>query len=269
MEEFLPAFLDVYKFSGVFNGLLLELGIVLILIISFNVFKNSGFVTFFDMLFEKAYDFFEELLGVEEKRGPKLFIISLFFVILFSNLLGILLEFFVPIFGHEMEHYIKIPTSDINFNLGMAICAIFYMLFQQMSHLGFGHFVYEYFPLLGKNYIPFERGKLPIFVDIPLFILIKAFDIVISVFLGLLEIIGILAKIISLSFRLFGNITSGGALLMMIFTILSGMTMSLVKFEFPIIIPIIVYIQELMVAFIQAFVFPLLVAIFIKVAKLH
>lgn len=269
MKEFLPAFLDVYKFSWVFNGLMLELWVILLLIICFKILKNSWFTTFFDMIFEKAYDFFEELLWVEEKRGPKLFIISLFFIILFSNLLWIILEFFVPIFGHEMEHYIKIPTSDINFNLWMAICAILYMLFQQMKHLGFGHFVYEYFPLLWKNYIPFERGKLPIFIDIPLFILVKAFDITISVFLGLLEVIWVLAKIISLSFRLFGNITSWWALLMMIFTILSWMTMSLIKFEFPIIIPIIVYVQELMVAFIQAFVFPLLVAIFIKVAKLH
>ncbi|MDF1682308.1 MAG: F0F1 ATP synthase subunit A [Patescibacteria group bacterium] len=47
------------------------------------------------------------------------------------------------------------------------------------------------------------------YIDIPLFIIIKFFDIVISLFLGLLEIVGHFAKIISLSFRLFGNVTSG------------------------------------------------------------
>jgi F0F1-type ATP synthase membrane subunit a len=44
---------------------------------------------------------------------------------------------------------------------------------------------------------------MPAYIDWPVFLLVKAFDIVISVFLGLLEIVGHLAKIISLSFRLF------------------------------------------------------------------
>ncbi len=41
------------------------------------------------------------------------------------------------------------------------------------------------------------------------------------------------------------------------------------NFEFPVVAPIIIYLQELLVAMIQAFVFPLLIAIFVKVAKLH
>jgi len=45
----------------------------------------------------------------------------MFFIIVLSNLLGVILDFFTPIFGHEMEHYIKIPTADINFNVAMAV----------------------------------------------------------------------------------------------------------------------------------------------------
>jgi F0F1-type ATP synthase membrane subunit a len=45
--------------------------------------------------------------------------------------------------------------------------------------------------------------------------------------------------------------------------------MNLFHIEFPVIGPVILYMQELLVAFIQALVFPLLVAIFIKVAKVH
>ncbi|MBT3853469.1 hypothetical protein HOF65_05905 [bacterium] len=45
--------------------------------------------------------------------------------------------------------------------------------------------------------------------------------------------------------------------------------MNLFHIDFPIIGPIILYLQELLVAFIQALVFPLLIAIFIKVAKVH
>jgi len=55
----------------------------------------------------------------------------------------------------------------------------------------------------------------------------------------------------------------------MLMAAVGTMSISLLNFEFPIIIPLIVYAQEILVACIQAFVFPLLIAIFIKVAKLH
>jgi F0F1-type ATP synthase membrane subunit a len=47
----------------------------------------------------------------------------------------------------------------------------------------------------------------------PAWIVIKIFDIIISLFVGFLDIIGILAKVISLAFRLFGNMLSGTVLL--------------------------------------------------------
>jgi F0F1-type ATP synthase membrane subunit a len=269
MEEFLSAFLSVYQHPWVLVGILVEAFIIMLIIICFTFFKNSGFTIFFDMIFEKIYDFFEDLLWIGEKRGPKVFITSLFFIVLFSNLLWVFLEFLLPIFWENFEHYIKIPTADINFNIGMAITSLSFVLFEQMKHLGFFHFIYEYFPIFWKNYIPFERGKLPKYIDIPLWLLVKIFDIIISVFLWLLEMVGLLAKIISLSFRLFWNITSWWVLLVMIISAISWLTVSLLNFKFPIIIPLLVYIQEIMVALIQAFVFPLLVAIFIKVAKLH
>jgi F0F1-type ATP synthase membrane subunit a len=55
----------------------------------------------------------------------------------------------------------------------------------------------------------------------------------------------------------------------MLFGALSALTVAIFSFDMPILFPLIVYLQELLVAFIQALVFPLLVAIFIKVAKLH
>ena len=50
---------------------------------------------------------------------------------------------------------------------------------------------------------------MPAVIDWPLFLIVKACDIVISMFLGILEIVGHIAKVVSLSFRLFGNIMSG------------------------------------------------------------
>lgn|GEM_PF-816874 len=49
----------------------------------------------------------------------------------------------------------------------------------------------------------------------------------------------------------------------------AGLSYNLIGFEFPVIGPIIIHLQGMLVALIQALVFPLLIAIFIKVAKVH
>jgi len=66
-------------------------------------YRKSSFVVFFEMFFEKVFDFFEDILGKEEKRWTKVYITSLFFIILLSNLLGLFLEFLVPMFGYVKE----------------------------------------------------------------------------------------------------------------------------------------------------------------------
>ena len=129
--------------------------------------------------------------------------------------------------------------------------------------------LYEYFPIFWKGYIPYKFWNLPKIVDVPIFLLVKVFDIIISVFLWLLEIVWHLAKIISLAFRLFWNVTSGWLLLAMLVGWLATLTNSLLWFEFPIVWPVLIYLQETLVSLIQALVFPLLIAIFIKVAKVH
>lgn len=124
-------------------------------------------------------------------------------------------------------------------------------------------------------------------------ILAKIFDIVVSLFLGILDLGEYAARTISLSFRLFGNMTSGGVLMGMVFVGIGSITTafggavgdflsflfgfiglpqvgtwfsSLFGHNFPIIVPVFLYLEEFLVAFIQATVFSLLVTIFIKVA---
>jgi len=269
MDLLLEQFMWVFLHPGVIVGLGIELIIFALLIFGYTRLKDASFMVFFDMFFEKVYDFFEDILGIEEKKWTKIYIVTLFFIILISNLIGLMLEFLIPIFGDGLHHMIKIPTADINFNVAMAVIGVVIVLYEQFAFLGFGKTMYEYFPILWKDYIPFERGNLPKYIDLPVYILVKAFDIVISMFLGLLEIVGHLAKIISLSFRLFGNVTSGWILLAMLITAMSGLSTGLIWFDFPVLGPIILYLQEMLVAFIQALVFPLLIAIFIKVAKVH
>ena len=62
------------------------------------------------------------------------------------------------------------------------------------------------------------------YVYYPMRVIIKIFDIIISLFVGFLDIIGVAAKIISLSFRLFGNMMSGSMLFAMLVIGLSSAT---------------------------------------------
>jgi len=252
-----------------YSWILLELFIVLLLWLWFKFFPKSWIMVMIEFAFEKAYEFFEEILWIKEKRWVKMYITMVFFIILISNLLGVCLEFLLPIFWDHLHHAITIPTADINFNIAMAIVWVCIVILEQFKALGFWKAVHTYVPIKWMDLIPFERWKLPPAFDWPVFILVKFFDIVISMFLWILEIVWHAAKIISLSFRLFWNMTSGTILLVMLFWAISWLTMNLFHIDFPIIGPIILYLQELLVAFIQALVFPLLIAIFIKVAKVH
>ncbi len=275
MNEIFTQFIGFYIHPWVIIWLVLELFLFFLLIFWYSKHRDSSIIVFFEMIFEKVYDFFEDILGIEEKRWTKVYVTTLFFIILLSNLLGVFLELFLPIFWHGMEHYVKIPTADINFNVAMAIIWVLIVIYEQFKFLWFWKAIYEYIPLLWKDYIPYERWNLPKYIDLPIFLVIKFFDIIISLFLWLLEIVGHLAKIISLSFRLFWNVTSWGLLLGMLFAAVISITwfvewITWVTWDgFPVIFPIIIYLQELLVALIQALVFPLLIAIFIKVAKVH
>jgi F-type H+-transporting ATPase subunit a len=72
--------------------------------------------------------------------------------------------------------------------------------------------------------------------------------------IGLIELISEMARLVSFSFRLFGNIFAGKTLLVV------------VMFFVPYIAPVPLYAFELFVGFIQAFVFAVLTLFFIKLA---
>ena len=77
---------------------------------------------------------------------------------------------------------------------------------------------------------------------------------VIGMFVGLLHVIGEVARILSFSFRLFGNIFAGEVLLVVI------------SFLVPYLIPVPFYLMELFVGLIQALVFTMLTLVFLTTA---
>lgn len=255
-------------------GVLLQV-IVILIIFLFISKKNFSIWILFETIFEKSYDFFESIVWEKQSRWVKTYVILLFFTILISNIIWLIVEIISPFFWNDeawdfiIENYIKIPSSDINFNLAMASISIFVIMIVQFKSLWLKNFFYEYLPIFWKKYISIEKGNMKPAIYYPLSIFVKIFDIVISLFLWLLDVIWLFAKIISLSFRLFWNITSWTILLAMSIVWISSLTNSFLWFDFPIILPVIIYLQELLVAVIQAFVFPLLIAIFIRVAATH
>jgi len=129
------------------------------------------------------------------------------------------------------------------------------------------HALHEYLPVTGNNILEIEQGEKPRYTFYPMRFFVKAFDVGISLFLGMLEIIGLFAKILSLSFRLYGNMISGGILLGILLAAMSGWLEGIFGYKVTAVFPVIVYLQEILVGLIQALVFPLLVAIFFKVAQ--
>jgi F0F1-type ATP synthase membrane subunit a len=254
--------------------------VVFILLASFiQNFSSARAMIWFDLLYEKVYKFYSDILWKEVGKNIKVYIATLFFVIFFANIAGVLLDFIAPIFWVSpqwefyLAEYIVMPTADMQFNIALAIFSTLLLIYVQFGTLWYKQFFYNYLPFWGKGYIELERGKMGAIIYYLLFIIAKLWDIIISLFLWFLDMVGLFAKVISLAFRLFGNITSGTILLWMLLVWVSSFSQSMTSFmwgiNFPIILPLLVYAQWLLVAVIQAMVFPLLVAIFIRMAMVE
>lgn len=271
---------DAFLGWVVFNkALLIGLGILFFLIGVLSLIhrgfrlENQFFSSFldrfsiiFEIFFERIFDFFNEIVWEQQKYWVKSFVIWIFFVVLMSNVMGTLFDFIGMMFP-GLEEWVSAPTTLVNFNVAIAMVSVGLMLYLQFKKLGFGKFLYEYVPIFGKGIITIEKGDMSPFVYYPLFVFVKLFDILISLFVGVLDIIGTFAKVVSLSFRLYGNMLSGTILLGMLVVALKEMTKGLIWMELPLVMPLLVVIQGLFVAVIQAFVFSLLTAISIKVVS--
>ena len=122
--------------------------------------------------------------------------------------------------------FFRSANTDVNTTLAIALIAMVTIHFWGFSALGFGH--------LGK-FINFKEGPIGFFV-------------------GILEAIGEVAKVISFTFRLFGNIFAGEVLLIAM------------AFLFPLIGIIPFLGLELFVGAIQAFIFAMLTLVFAVMA---
>jgi F-type H+-transporting ATPase subunit a len=93
---------------------------------------------------------------------------------------------------------------------------------------------------------------------------------IIFFFVGVIEVVSILVRPVSLSLRLFGNVFAGETLLSSMITL--GQTLGLppvVTYVMSLIVPIPFYFLELLVGLLQALVFTLLCAVYIQLSTTH
>ncbi len=174
-------------------------------------------------------------------------LIGLFVFILIHNWSGMLPGVgafgFYDEHGH-LEYWMRPGNADLNMTIALAIVA---------SIVGWTYFVLRYaglkvllFDLFGNKADPKEVPKLIYIFLFPIFFMV-----------GLIEVVSILFRPVSLSFRLFGNVFGGENLL-------TNMT-GLVGF----IVPVPFYFLEILIGAVQALVFTLLTAVYIGLICNH
>jgi len=137
--------------------------------------------------------------------------------------------------GYIVVPWFRAPSTDLNFTVALAIMSVAMTQFWGARALK-GSYFRKFFDLSG-----FKHG---------------AFDGVVGLFVSVLELISEFAKIISFSFRLFGNIFAGEVLL------------GVVAFLIPYIASLPFYGLEVFIGFIQAVVFMMLTLVFFVMATL-
>jgi len=220
------------------NGLLLAFIVSLILIIFSIIFINKiklvpgilqGIV---EMGIEALLGLMASVLGSKEEAEKYLPLIATIFIfILTSNWLG-LLPGVGSFFFREGEANVPLfrsPAADLNFTLALAILSVFATNFFGILILGsFKH---------AKKFFNFSNP--------------------INFFVGILELLSEVSRIISFSFRLFGNIFAGEILLAIMFYLL------------PYVVPVPFLMLELFFGMIQAFIFAMLTLVFLAASTSH
>jgi len=196
-----------------------------------------GFQNLVESILEGLLNLVDSVTG-DKKQSRRFFpiVATIFILIILSNWIELLPG--LGIIGVNQTHhgenvfvpFIRSSSADLNMTLALAIFVV--IAAQIMGIMAIGAKKYA-----GKFFVsPFKK---------PYFI---------GTFVGVLEIISEFAKIISFSFRLFGNIFAGEVLLLVMLALV------------PLFVPLPFLFLEVFVGFIQALVFAMLTLVFFKMA---
>lgn len=139
--------------------------------------------------------------------------------------------------GYLLIPFVRVLSTDLNFTVGLAIIAMVMVQVVGVQALGPGYFQ-KFFNIRALwNFFKNPMGILDFFV-------------------GILEIVSEFSKIISFSFRLFGNLFAGSVLLFVIGSLI------------PVLLPSGFMMLEVFVGLIQALVFGMLTMVFMSQATI-
>lgn len=200
----------------------------------------SRFQAFIEFVIGGLYSTFESILGKNVKKFFPI-LASIFIFIIVANWFGLLpgvghaivvkqqestLEV-LPVDGQETPLF-RAPTADLNTTIALALISFVLIQVTGFQALGSAY---------TKKFLNFSGG-LPFYV-------------------GILETISELGKIISFAFRLYGNIFAGEVLI------------AVISFLIPVVATVPFLGLEIFVGFIQALVFSMLTTVFLSVAMVH
>ncbi len=190
--------------------------------------------SFFEMVVGGVYDYMTTVLE-DEKLTKKYFpiVMTIFLFVLIMNWVGLLpgVTSIGLYLGHGADaHFVPLlypAATDLNITIAFAVIAFVTIEVAGVMAIG----IWKY----GGKFINFSS---------PLAFLI-----------GIIELLSELARLISFSFRLFGNIFAGKTLILVVAFLVT-----------PYVVPVPLMAYELFVGFIQAFIFAILTLYFIKLA---
>ncbi len=214
------------------------LGMAILIAIAFFARRSLSLIpgrvqSVFELLIGGVYDYMADVLEsrtLARKYFP--IVMTIFLFILTLNWLGLFpgvttIGFYE---GHGTEShfvpYLYPAATDLNITFAFALVAFFTIQIAGVSAIG----IFKY------------AGK---FIN---------FSSPLGFAVGLIELVSEIARLISFSFRLFGNILAGKTLLLVITMLV------------PYLLPVPMMAFEVFVGFIQAFVFAILTLFFIKIA---
>jgi F-type H+-transporting ATPase subunit a len=195
---------------------------------------------FFEYIIESVLNTFDQVTG-DRKKTLKFFPIvgTIFFFVLVSNWIGLLPGIGSITYGHK--ELLRPANTDLNLTVVMALVAVLGSHIMGLVTVGVFTHIGKYIQVAGivKS---FKKGPIAIFAAL------------IEFMVGLLEIISEIAKVLSLSLRLFGNIFAGEVLIVVIRSLIG------------VVVPAPFMMLELLVGLIQAAVFAILTLVYFTIA---
>jgi F-type H+-transporting ATPase subunit a len=210
----------------------------------------TGAQNFLEWLVEGLHGFLEGIIGRHLADRTFWFFATIFVFILVTNWISLIPGVGTIGWGHQTSHGFKIDqplfrggNADVNMTFAMALLFFAFWIVWALQEVGLKGFLKELFAPKGET-----KG------------LLKPLMIAVFFGSGCLEIISILFRPVSLSFRLYGNVFAGENMLEAMATLIPGLGWLL---------PIPFYLLEVLVGMVQALVFMLLTAVFTMLICQH